>query len=671
MSTVATGTRPSFFQLPRPLNATTPLRALLVSLAYFAGGHIDRLLGWQSSPAVLWPPNGVLLSVLLFSPTRTWWIYALAVLPADRLISRQAIPLGPGLGLYVSNLGQSLLAASCFRALTRRRALDHVSLVLYLLLTVGLLAPLLGAFSGAASICWARPHLSYATTIRGWFVSNALTNALIFPALLAIANPARGGATLRVRRQGWRLKLEPTLVFASLVLAMLWVFESRYASGQETSAWLFAPWALLIWIALRFGSAAYFAAQLLVAVVAIHGTVHGKGPFNTAGAESILHLQLFLLLTCVSLTLLAAVICDHEHANLCLSASEIQLRVTLEELHQVKNQLQAENQMLREDIALRTDQEMVGRSPAFQKVLREIERVAAGNSTVLIQGQTGAGKELVARAIHRQSARKDQTMVRVNCAALPGTLIEAELFGREKGAYTGALTQQLGRFETADRSTLFLDEVGELPLELQPKLLRALEEGEFERLGSSKVHHCDVRVIAATNRNLERAVREGRFRQDLFYRLNVFPIHVPALRDRREDIPLLVWTFVGALGKTLGRKIELIPKSTMDALVQYDWPGNVRELRNLIERAMIVSDGSTLKVELPCTNEAVNPLASVDAMQPQLTLYDVERRHILAVLERCKWRVSGAGGAAQTLGLKPTTLEHKMRKLQIERPTKH
>jgi transcriptional regulator with GAF, ATPase, and Fis domain len=283
------------------------------------------------------------------------------------------------------------------------------------------------------------------------------------------------------------------------------------------------------------------------------------------------------------------------------------------------------------------------------------------NSIVLIQGETGSGKELIANLIHRESPRAHRKMVRVNCASLPATLIEAELFGREKGAYTGALSKQAGRFEMADGSTLFLDEIGELALELQAKLLRVLQDGEFERLGSTRTLKVDVRVITATNSDLATLVAEGTFRQDLYYRLNVFPIVVPPLRERRMDIPALVWSFVREFSETMGKSIDKISKSTMQHLQAYDWPGNVRELRNMIERSMILSRGGTLAVSLGEVGS--------DQLASQ-TLAEVDRHHIHSVLEQTGWRIRGAGGAAQALGLNPSTLESRMKKLGIKRTTR-
>jgi transcriptional regulator with GAF, ATPase, and Fis domain len=298
----------------------------------------------------------------------------------------------------------------------------------------------------------------------------------------------------------------------------------------------------------------------------------------------------------------------------------------------------------------------------MKKVLTLAEQVAQTDSTVLLLGETGTGKELLARAIHGMSLRKNRPLVTVNCTTLPPTLIESELFGREKGAYTGALTKMIGRFELADGSTLFLDEIGELPHDLQSKLLRVLEEGRFERLGSTKSVHVNVRIIAATNRDIEQEVKDGKFRRDLFYRLNVFPIVIPPLRERPEDIPLMVRTFVKEFRKRMGKEIESVPRTAMQTLQAYSWPGNVRELRNVIEHAMIVSRGKTLDVQVP-KHESSKP----DAPR---NLGDVERKHIMAVLEKTGWRVAGQGAAAEVLGLKRTTLLSKMKRFGIKRSNK-
>ena len=306
---------------------------------------------------------------------------------------------------------------------------------------------------------------------------------------------------------------------------------------------------------------------------------------------------------------------------------------------------------------------MVGTSGVVQEVFRSVEHVAPTDSTVLLTGETGTGKELIARAIHEASRRRDRVLVKVNCAALPAGLIESELFGHEKGAFTGAVSRRAGRFETADGGTLLLDEIAELPLEMQAKLLRVLQEGEFERVGSTQTIRVDVRMIAATNRDLEDAVARGTFRSDLFYRVNVFPIHLPPLRDRQEDIPPLVSHFVLAFSKKLGRHIVEVPPGVLKALCAYSWPGNVRELENVIERAVILSSGPELEL-----GRWFAPVVRTPATRDSQRLDQREREHIVAVLERTGWQVSGDRGAAEILGLKPTTLESRMKKLGIARP---
>jgi transcriptional regulator with GAF, ATPase, and Fis domain len=286
-----------------------------------------------------------------------------------------------------------------------------------------------------------------------------------------------------------------------------------------------------------------------------------------------------------------------------------------------------------------------------------VDQVAPTAATVLVYGETGTGKELVAQAIHNDSPRRDKLMVKVNCASLPSSLVESELFGRERGAYTGALTRQVGRFELADGSTLFLDEISELSLELQAKLLRVLQEGEFERLGSPKTIKVDVRVIAATNRNLLDEVKKGTFREDLYYRLNVFPICVPPLRERLEDVPMLVWEFVRQFNEKMGKRIHRISKKEMAAFQSYSWPGNIRELRNVIEYGAIISTGDELRVKLPEN--------TVDGACPRLTLDEMERRHIVDILRQTGWRMKGEGGAAKILGINPATLYSRMKKLGI------
>lgn len=349
------------------------------------------------------------------------------------------------------------------------------------------------------------------------------------------------------------------------------------------------------------------------------------------------------------------------HAAIAIRNAELFAEVTT-----LRDRLQAENIYLQEEIKTQHGfEEIVGKSKALSRVLRQVEQVAPTGATVLITGETGTGKELIARAIHNLSERRGRPLVTLNCGAIARGLVESELFGHEKGAFTGAVARKIGRFELADGGTLFLDEIGDLTLDLQVKLLRVLQEGEMERVGGSRTQRVDVRVIAATHRNLEDAVAAGEFRSDLYYRLSVFPIQTPPLRERREDIPLLVHHFVLSFNLKLGKKIESIPKRTMDALIAYGWPGNIRELRNVIERAVIISSGTTLEL-----GDWIAAQQAAGAPGVPRFLEDVERLHILQALERTGWRVSGPKGAALILGLKPTTLEARMRKLGIARPNK-
>ncbi len=333
------------------------------------------------------------------------------------------------------------------------------------------------------------------------------------------------------------------------------------------------------------------------------------------------------------------------------------------EIRKLKNQLEAERAYLQEEIKLEFDHEnIIGQSNEIKYVFYKVEQIAATDSNVLVLGETGTGKELVARAIHGLSSRKDRALVKMNCAALPSNLIESELFGHEKGAFTNAHSRRLGRFEIANGTTLFLDEIGELPLDLQPKLLQVIETGEFERLGSSDTIKVDVRIIAATNRNLEAEVRKGTFREDLWYRLNVFPITMPPLRERRDDIPLLVNYFMDKISKRMGKAIGMVPVNVMEALQNYHWPGNIRELENVLERAVINSSGSKLHLvdELKKKQKALT--------NTNRTLADVEREYILRVLEQTHWKVSGNNSASEILGLDRSTLRARMRKLDIRKP---
>ncbi len=345
--------------------------------------------------------------------------------------------------------------------------------------------------------------------------------------------------------------------------------------------------------------------------------------------------------------------------------AENSLRDALTQVEQLKDRLQVENTYLQEEIRLEHNfDNIISSSESFKKVLRSVEQVAATEATVLILGETGTGKELIARAVHTISSRADRPLVKVNCAALPANLIESELFGHEKGAFTGAVARKQGRFELADQGTIFLDEIGDLPLDLQAKLLRVLQEGEFERLGGTQSIVVDVRVIAATNRELETASRAGDFREDLFYRLNVFPISLPPLRERPEDIPPLVRHFVEKVGAKIGRKITTVPQRTLAALQTYNFPGNIRELENIVERAMILAGDGTLRLD-----QSLESLLKAPGDGGDSSIEEVERRHILAILETTNWRIEGPKGAALRLGLNANTLRSRLKRLGIERPS--
>ncbi|PYT72668.1 MAG: Fis family transcriptional regulator [Acidobacteria bacterium] len=365
-------------------------------------------------------------------------------------------------------------------------------------------------------------------------------------------------------------------------------------------------------------------------------------------------------------------------------AIAVENALAFKEIDALKDKLAVEKLYLEEEIRSELNfEEIVGESSVLKRALGQVELAAPAGTTVLLLGETGTGKELFARAIHNLSPRRDRTFVKINCAAIPSGLLESELFGHEKGAFTGAVNQKIGRFELADKGTLFLDEVGDIPLELQPKLLRVLQEQEFERLGGTRTQRVDVRVVAATNLDLSNLVAQRQFRNDLYYRLNVFPIQIPALRERQEDIPLLVRYFVQRFSRSLNKSVAYIPADAMDALVRYSWPGNVRELENLIERAVLLSPGKELRIPLSELKELSAPSAAYGADSSSSfgssasstsltasisTLEEAERQHILRALKHTQWRIAGPKGAATLLGMKRTTLQARMRKLGIRRP---
>ena len=489
--------------------------------------------------------------------------------------------------------------------------------------------------------------------------------------------PERVDAAMReaLGRIGEALDLDRCTFFriqpdGALVDPVTWKRDAEKAIPDPIPAAQSFPWALQTLLAgelVSFASvdeipnpvdrAGYRALGIRSAVtvpLSVAGRIVGGVGFNSFRRERAWHPDELHLLR-VFATAFANVLARRE--------SDEALRKSHAEVVRLRDRLQAENVYLRTEVRERLGTgNIIGESPAVLGVLKQVEQVAATDSTVLLFGETGTGKELFATRIHELSARRDHAMVRVNCAAIPETLVESELFGREKGAFTGALARQIGRFELANHSTIFLDEIGDLPLQVQVKLLRVLEERSIERLGSPTSIRVDTRIIAATHRNLEQRVAEGQFREDLYYRLNVFPIQVPPLRDRVEDIPPLVWRFVEQFSRMFGKPIETMPTENLAALKRYAWPGNIRELRNVVERAMIVAAGPRLTVPVPAGAAAASAQSEV--------LEDVERDHIQRTLEKAGWRVRGASGAAERLKLKPSTLETRMAKLGIKRPAR-
>jgi transcriptional regulator with GAF, ATPase, and Fis domain len=347
--------------------------------------------------------------------------------------------------------------------------------------------------------------------------------------------------------------------------------------------------------------------------------------------------------------------------------SELNLREALDQLTKLKNKFQSENVHLKKEIDLAYNyKDMIYASSEISEVLNEVDMVAATNATVLLQGETGTGKEIIARAIHYNSHRKSRPLIKVNCATIPKELIESELFGHKKGAFTGAIEDRIGKFQLAHGGTLFLDEIGELPIDMQPKLLRVLQEAEIEAIGSSKTVKLDVRIIAATNRNLLEEIEKGNFREDLFFRLNVFPVVIPPLRDRKDDIPVLINHFVAKFSKKYRKKLKTISKEHLESLMGYDWPGNVRELENLIERAVIISKDERLTSNLGFSDKNSEHERSLNNIGK--TLNDVQREHIIKTLKSVEWKISGKDGAAAILDVKPSTLRDRMAKLGIQKP---
>lgn len=355
--------------------------------------------------------------------------------------------------------------------------------------------------------------------------------------------------------------------------------------------------------------------------------------------------------------------------TLSIGADVTEREAAMEEINNLKNQLEKENLLLKEEIKWQEySNEIIGESDALKYVIKRTHQVSSTDSSVLLEGETGVGKELFANLIHHNSMRKHKPFIKVNCASLPKELIESELFGHEKGAFTGAIKTRQGRFELADKGTIFLDEIGDLPLELQPKLLRVLQSGEFERIGSEKTKKVDVRIVAATNRDLQHASNIGQFRQDLFFRLNVYPITIPPLRQRKEDIPILIRHFTKKIGRKIGRRLKQISKADILKLQDYEWPGNVRELENVLERAIISSEGDTIKLDDNQLKSSLSPhIKTNPATNSITTLSDSQKNYIIKVLEECEWKINGDVGAANKLGMPPSTLRSKMKKLGIVR----
>jgi transcriptional regulator with GAF, ATPase, and Fis domain len=448
-----------------------------------------------------------------------------------------------------------------------------------------------------------------------------------------------------------RPDVDPPPVVASIKEQFPWVLE-RILSGQVVC---FSNIDDVPSVVDRAGYKGFGARSVVTLPLSVAGHVVGAIGFNMTREER--HWSPETLHT---MRVLAAVFSN----VLARAENDAVLFQTISQIERHRDHLSAQVAYLRREVEERKGAGLIiGKSEALQRVLEQARQVAATDSTVLLLGETGTGKELIAGYIHDQSLRHGRVMVRVNCSAIPSTLMESELFGREKGAYTGALARQIGRFELAEHSTIFLDEIGDLPGEVQVKLLRVLEERKIERLGSPKPIAVDVRIVAATHRNLEKRIADDGFREDLFYRLNVFPINIPPLRERPDDIPLLVWRFVDEFSKAFGKRIDAIAREDMVALRRHHWPGNIRELRNVVERAMIVASGPQLRIVI---GSAAPSAAS--APKRSVKLNDVEKDHIRSVLESTDWRIRGAEGAADRLGLRPTTLEARMAKLGLSRP---
>jgi transcriptional regulator with GAF, ATPase, and Fis domain len=660
-----------------------PIIALVVAIIYYAGSKIGFLLTPPYSPiSTFWPPNAVLLGILLLTPLRIWWVLVLAVLPAHLFIQlRTGIPVISALGWFAGNTGEALLGATCIRLFKKDKPLFRSSYGAVVFLAFGVLVPtFVTSFLDAGGATLTGLGQNYWTLWKSRLTSNIVSDLTIVPIIVIFGMSGMSW----FRRTNLARYFEAGLLAFSVVAVSLLVFSR--GSTSSIPAFIYAPLLLLLWAAGRFGCGGLSASMLAIALVALWNTVHGQGPLGMqAPVEAVISLRVLLIVFAVPLMLLAALLAerqDDEETQRILATdienhrqAEDKLRRAFEEIKQLRDQLGQENLALKERIDQASMfEEIVGSSDALHRVLLQVERVAPTDSTVLIMGETGTGKELIAHAIHKRSKRAGQAFISVNCASIPTSLIASELFGHEKGAFTGALQRRQGRFELAHGGTIFLDEVGALPLETQIALLRVLQERQFERVGGNRVLETDARVITATNRNLVAAIDAGAFRADLFYRLNVFPIEVPALRQRTDDIPVLVEYFVRRYAQKAGKRIKNIRKRTLELFQTYDWPGNVRELQNVVERAVVLSneetffvDESWLKPPLRQQLGRVSADRNLTSVPLVTNLLEREKEIIENALREAEGVVGGPAGAAAKLGIPRETLNSKIRKLGIKR----
>ncbi len=657
--------------------------ALVVAISYYAGSKIGLLLTPPYSPiSTFWPPNAILLGVLLLTPPRIWWVLVLAVLPAHLFIQlRTGIPVISALGWFAGNTGEALLGATCIRLFKKDKPLFRSFYGVVVFLAFGVLAPtFVTSFLDAGVATLTGLGQNYWTLWKSRLTSNIVSDLTIVPMIVTFVVSGMSW----FRRTNLLRYFEAGLLAFSVVAVSLLVFSRE--STSSIPEFIYAPLLLLLWAAGRFGCGGLSASMLSIALIALWNTVHGRGPVGMqAPVEAVISLRALLIVLAAPLMLLAALLAERQDDEETLNTlakgiedrkqGEDKLLKAFEEIAELRDQLRHENLALKEKIDQPSMfEEIVGSSDGLRRVLIQVERVAPTDSTVLVTGETGTGKELVARAIHKHSKRAGQAFISVNCASIPTSLIASELFGHEKGAFTGAVQRRQGRFELAHGGTIFLDEVGALPLETQIALLRVLQERQFERVGGNRVLETDVRVITATNRNLVAAMHAGAFRADLFYRLNVFPIEVPPLRQRADDIPVLVEYFVRRYAQKAGKRIKNIRKRTLELFQTYDWPGNVRELQNVVERAVVLSndetffvDESWLRPQLRQQLGGVSADRNLTSVLLVTNLLEREKEIIETALREAGGVVGGPAGAAAKLGIPRETLNSKIRKLGIKR----